>query len=131
MKDFYTWNELKVQIDLKEEEERLFFKDAEVWWVSIGLNIGFEINGKNEKFVRPVVVVKKYNKFSFLALPLSTVKKENKYIVFIGNVSGKDAYANLSQLRNVDSKRLVSKLGFVDKKIFIELKKKASQVNFD
>lgn len=131
MKDFHAWNELKIQIDLKEDDQRLFFKDAEVWWVSIGLNIGFEINGKNEKFVRPVVVVKKYNKFSFLALPLGTVKKENKYIVFVGNVSGKDAYANLSQLRNVDSKRLVSKLGFVDKEIFIELKKKASHVNFD
>ncbi len=131
MKDFYNWNKLKIQIDSKNEKERIFFKESEVWWVNLGLNIGFEINGKNEKYVRPVIVIKKYNKFSFLSLPLSTVKKENRYIYFVGEVSGKDAYANLSQLRNIDSKRLVSKVGLIKSEKFIELKKKTSQVNFD
>lgn len=47
-KDFDKWNELKKKIDAKEEETRLFFRDGEVWWVSLGVNIGFEMNGKDE-----------------------------------------------------------------------------------
>lgn len=131
MKDFNTWNSLKIQIDSKEENKRLFFKEAEVWWINLGLNIGFEINGKDKEFIRPVVVIKKYNKFSFLALPLSTVKKENKYIMYVGKVDGKDAYANLFQIRNIDSKRLLRKVGTIQQVTFNELKRKTSQINFD
>lgn len=131
MKDFNTWNNLKIQIDSKIENQRLYFKEAEIWWINLGLNIGFEMNGKDKEFIRPIVIIKKYNQFSFLALPLSTVKKENKYIFYIGKVDGKGAYANLSQLRNIDSKRLINKIGIVEKELFIELKKKTSQVSFD
>jgi mRNA interferase MazF len=131
MKDFCNWHNLKINIDSKIEEKRLFFKEAEVWWVHLGLNIGFEMNGKDKDFRRPVVIIKKYNRFSFLALPLTTVKKESKYSFCVGKVSGKDAYANLSQLRSVDSKRLVRKVGFIRKEQLYNLKKKLVEINFD
>ncbi len=63
-KDFDKWNEKKKKLDVRVIEETLFFKEAEVWWIHIGLNIGFETNGKGEEFTRPVLILKKYNKFS-------------------------------------------------------------------
>jgi mRNA-degrading endonuclease toxin of MazEF toxin-antitoxin module len=81
--------------------------------------------------MRPVIILKKYNEFSFLALPLTTSKKTNKYRIFVGVVDGKEAYGNLSQLRNIDSKRLINKVGYVDGRLFIDIKKKARRVNLD
>jgi hypothetical protein len=40
------------------------------------------------------------------------------------------AFATLSQLRNIDSKRLVKKIVHLDTDIFIAIKKEASRVNF-
>ena len=39
--------------------------------------------------------------------------------------------ANLSQLRNLDSKRLAKKICTIDPKLLKDIKKKASRVNFD
>lgn len=128
-KDFDGWNEVKKKTDAGED--RLFFKDGEVWWVRLGLNVGFEMNGKSLEYTRPVLILKKYNKYSFLALPLSTSTNINNYRFSVGIVDGKEAVANLSQLRNIDSKRLVKKIGHIEHQMFEEIKKKASQINFD
>ena len=128
-KDFDAWNENKKRIDAKEEE-RLFFKQGEVWWVAFGLNVGFEMNGRGAEYTRPAIILKKYNQYSFLALPLSTSKIVNEYRIPVGLIAGKDAVANLSQMRNIDSKRLVKKICFIDRVLFEGIKKKASHVNF-
>lgn len=47
------------------------FKEGDVWWCAFGENVGVEINGK-ENFLRPVLVFKKYNRFSFLGIPLTS-----------------------------------------------------------
>ena len=88
-KDFDRWNKLKKVTDGKDEAARLFFREGEVWWIHLGANIGYETDGKRADFARPVVVLKKYNQFSFLALPLSTANKRNRYWAWIGNVDGK------------------------------------------
>ena len=129
-KDFDLWNEKKKQIDVRIIEDTLFFKEAEVWWVNLGLNIGFEMNGKGDEFIRPVLIIKKYNHYSFLAVPLSTSTKINKYRVSVGVVDGKDAVANLSQLKNIDSKRLINKIGYIEHDLFKSIKEKTSRVNF-
>ena len=128
IKDFDEWNKIKKSIHAKEK--RLFFREGEIWWISLGVNIDYEIDGKGNEYTRPVIVMKKYNQYSFLALPLSTSKKINKYKIPIGIVADKEAVANLSQMRNIDSKRLVKKIGRVERGLFQEIKKKASQVNF-
>jgi mRNA interferase MazF len=60
-KDFDRWNKLKKTTDGKDEAARLFFREGEVWWVHLGVNIGYETDGKRADFARPVVVLKKYN----------------------------------------------------------------------
>ncbi len=130
MKDFDKWNTVKKATDAADVENRLFFRDGDIWWVRLGVNIGYETDGKNREFTRPVLVVKKYNQYSFLAIPLTTAQKPNPYRLPIGTVDGKEASATLSQLRNIDSKRLVKKIAHLDHNILNAIKKEASRVNF-
>lgn len=127
--DFDNWNDEKKRIsNLKYFHH---FREGEVWLVSIGVNIGFEINGKGENYARPVLILKKHNQHTFIGLPLSTRIILNRYIVSIGLIGNKVATANLSQVRVLDSKRLIHKLAIMNKEVFVELKRKASQINFD
>jgi mRNA interferase MazF len=99
-------------------------------WVHLGVNVGYEIDGKQREFSRPVVVLRKYNQYSFLALPLTTNEKPSKWRVGIGAVTGREAFAVLSQLRNIDSRRLIEKKGHVGAELLAHLKKAASLMNF-
>ena len=72
-KDFDRWNHEKKR--LNAADARLYFHDGEIWWAHLGINVGFEIDGKRSDFSRPVIILKKYNQFSFLALPLTTNAK--------------------------------------------------------
>jgi mRNA-degrading endonuclease toxin of MazEF toxin-antitoxin module len=84
----------------------------------------------SREFTRPIIIRKKYNQYSFLALPLTTAPKPNPYRLPIGIVDGRQAFAMLSQLRNIDSKRLVKKIIHLDADILAAIKKEASRVNF-
>jgi mRNA interferase MazF len=114
----------------RDETARLYFREGEIWWVRLGKNIGYETDGKSREFTRPVIILKKYNQYSFLALPLTTAPKPNPYRLPIGMVDGKQAFATLSQVRNIDSKRLVKKIVHLDADILAAIKKEASRVNF-
>jgi mRNA-degrading endonuclease toxin of MazEF toxin-antitoxin module len=129
-KDFDRWNSIKKATDAAEEDARLFYREGEIWWVRLGKNVGYELDGKSREFTRPVIVIKKYNQYSFLALPLTTAQKPNPYRLPIGIVGGKQAFATLSQLRNIDSKRLVMKITHVEQDTLEVIKKEASRVNF-
>ena len=61
MKDFDTWNEEKKIVNERRIDENLFFYDREVWWCSVGINVGIEADGKNSNFERPILVLKKFN----------------------------------------------------------------------
>ena len=84
---------------------RVYFHEGDIWWARVGVNVGYEIDGEDRNFARPVIVLKKYNQYSFLALPLTTAERPNRWRVGIGAVAGKEACAVLPQLRNLDSFR--------------------------
>lgn len=119
-KDFQKWHDKKSQID--DLSQRPFFQEREVWWCRVGLNIGFEQDGKGEKFARPVVVVSKFNNEVFWALPLTTAEKVNKFYSQVDIGDGKIRTAIVSQIRLMDAKRLMDKLGQVRKEDFLKLK---------
>lgn len=126
-KDFDEWNKKKKKIDSKEN--RVYFKEGEIWWLHLGLNIGYEANGKSEQYLRPIIILKKYNMYSFLSVSLTTSDTINKYRISVGKILNKEA-ANISQLRYLDSKRLAKKICTMDRVLFSEIKKKASEINF-
>lgn len=100
-KDFDRWNEKKKTVHNREHVA--FFHEREVWWCSLGLNIGYEQDG-GETFERPMLVVKKFNKDVFWALPFTTSSKQNQYHFPV--FGGDGSVIILSQLRLTSAKRL-------------------------
>lgn len=103
-KDFEKWNELKTHLDNKEQK-RKYFRAGEIWWCSLGLNIGFEEDGKNELYERPILVIKKFNKDALLAVPLTNTVKSNQYYIPV-QVHNVTRSVILSQVRLISPKRL-------------------------
>lgn len=111
-KDFQRWHKYKEQID--SAPKRIFFHEREVWWCSIGVNVGFEEDGKGDYFARPIVIFKKFNNEVFWGVPLSTKIKKGKFYVPIQLEDKMPRVAIISQLRLIDGKRLYQKFGVVN-----------------
>lgn len=129
MKKFDEWNTVKKQSETFYEHKTKYFNKREVWLAKIGLNLGREEDGKGDKFVRPVLILRKYNADSFLAMSLSSVNKDNKYY-FTFDFKNEFISALISQIKFLDRKRLVVKMGKIDQKIFDEIRKATIDVNF-
>ena len=61
-------------------------------------------------------------------MPLTTSEKKNPYHVSLGKVGGKNAFAIISQIRLIDTKRLINKIGFVGHKVFEKIRKAAKDL---
>ena len=61
---FDQWNEVKKNLHQKEKEVE-FFKEKQIWWCSVGQNLGSESYGKGATFSRPVLVFKKLSERIF------------------------------------------------------------------
>ncbi len=116
-KDFDVWNVEKKRIN--ERRPEVFFHEREVWWAQLGVNVGYEQDGKNAAFVRPVLIIKKFNNSIFLAIPLSTkVKSNNRYYFAFRQHDNEEVAAVISQLRLLDSRRLKRKMYRIDMGVF-------------
>lgn len=120
-KHFDEWNSQKQELDKHITRESLYIKDREVWWVSVGVNIGTEIDGKNKLFERPVLIFRKIGREQFYGLPLTSKEKSGSFYRLI-NYSGNFGNVCLSQLRVFSTKRLVRKIGVVREDDFFDLK---------
>ena len=120
-KDFDKWNENKKTINTNGQNK--FYHTREIWWCRLGLNIGYEQDGKDVDFQRPVLVLQSFGPSICLVVPLTTSIKEHKYRLSVGIVDGKNASAILSQIKVVDTNRFVEKVGFLDKEMFIKVQK--------
>ncbi|OGG53045.1 hypothetical protein A3H16_03180 [Candidatus Kaiserbacteria bacterium RIFCSPLOWO2_12_FULL_53_8] len=102
-KGFDRWNEQKKKLHASERE--MLFHEREIWWCSLGVNIGFEQDGTNELFERPILIIRKFNRDVLWALPLTRSDKRNRFYVPI-TVGDANSAVILSQLRLISSKRL-------------------------
>lgn len=121
MKDFNEWNKDKIDID--EQEHNRWCRPRDIWWCKMGVNVGFEQDGKGEKFMRPVVIIQSFGIHTALIVPLTTNTKKNKYQVSLGIILGKNSSAIVTQIRLIDTKRLFKKEGRVDVEHFESIKK--------
>lgn len=119
-KDFDKWNKDKKTIHTDGENK--FYHEREIWWCSLGINIGFEQDGTGENFDRPVIIIKGFSREVFLAVALTGKKKKGKHYFYLGKVDGRDASAILSQLRLVDGKRLIRQISTLKEDKFLKLK---------
>lgn len=122
-KDYGKWHKKKEILNRREDIDTIFFREKEVWWVALGANVGFEQDGKGEEFRRPILILKKFNKFVVLAIPLTTRMKKNKYYVSCEVVEDKmPRMAIISQIRLIDTKRFIDKLGVADDGSYLKIK---------
>ena len=125
-KDFKKWMGLKAGIH--NDKTRPFFHEREIWFSSLGENIGFEQDGSGENFRRPVLVLRKFNNEVVWVLPLTRTDKTGKYYFRIspvdgaGNENGRASVVILSQIRLFDAKRLQYKIGDVKEDEFVKIK---------
>ena len=108
MKKIIEWTKLKIRLAICPEIT-FYFHEREIWWASLGVNIGYEQNGKNEKFERPVLVFKKFNKSTLWVLPLTSKNRTGEFF-YQFEYEGRKYSIILSQLRLVSSKRLLRKI---------------------
>ena len=127
-KDFDSWNTEKKILD--EKSEKIFYHEREIWWCSLGLNVGYEQDGTGKRYDRPVIIVWGFSPQSCIVVPLTGCKKEGKYYFYLGAVEERDATAILSQIKNIDTRRLLKKIGMVPEKQFLELTEKLQGLLF-
>ena len=117
---FVEWTKLKIRLHI-DHQKIVYFYEREIWWASLGENIGFEQNGKDESFSRPVLILKKLGKYSFLGIPLSTkIKERIGYLKLY--FKGEIVSAIISQMRIYSTKRILRKMGRIDNNQFDRIK---------
>ena len=116
MKRFLEWIVLKQRLHDTEHQPPLV-TEREIWWASIGENVGSEINGKSTLFSRPVIIYKKLAHGFYFVIPTSTRPKAGSWFVPFNSI-GRDMFACLHQARPIDYRRLSSRLGKLDEDDF-------------
>ena len=121
-KNFNEWNEQKKKADANDKYLPLY-KEREIRWCRLGVNIGFEQDGTGKEFSRPVLILKGFSRHVCLVVPLTTSTKENPYYLSVGTIDGKNARVIISQIRLIDTRRLDQHITFIDKKLFETIRK--------
>ena len=101
-KNFDKWNNVKKRL---EDKEIISYKQGEIYFMSVGQNIGYEQYGKGDYFLRPVIVYKKLSRSTFLGIPLTSKQKEGSYYFSFKYKKDKISVSMLNQIRVFDIKR--------------------------
>lgn len=110
-KNFETWHAKKAALNVIVE--RPFFHEREIWYCYLGINIGFEQDGKGPDGLRPVVIVRKFGNDTLWAIPLTHTQKDGRFYYRFSFDGSPNSVAILSQLRMVDARRLSHKIGYI------------------
>lgn len=124
IKDFNAWHQVKTEIQHRNPPS---FKERDIWWCHLGLNLGTESDGKHQDYLRPVIILKKFNRKSFIGTPLTSQLKERPHY-FRFSFRGRMQMAMLPQIRKMDSMRLLNKMGELRQEPFDALKEAAKRM---
>lgn len=117
-KDFDSWNIVKKDINNHPPPSKLFFRQREIWWCALGLNIDVEMDGKHEQFERPVLIIKKINTLSVLIAPLTSVYRDHFYLYPLSTIASS---VSISQVRTISIKRLLRKYTQISFKEYVHI----------
>lgn len=121
IKRFFEWITLKAKLDSNECKPP-YVNEGDIWWCSVGENVGSEIGGKSDLFSRPVVILKKLSHGFYFVVPTTTRTREGTWFVGFSH-RGIIMNACLHQSRAIDYRRFYSKLGRLGDDDFDRLKK--------
>ena len=107
-KDFDKWNNVKKRIHA--DERKVSIRAGEIRWVSCGVNVGSEIDGKGESFTRPALIAHVVGSVLALVIPLSTrIKDVAGYVPF--EFQGKQVSICVHQMRIISQRRILARKG--------------------
>jgi mRNA-degrading endonuclease toxin of MazEF toxin-antitoxin module len=119
-KDFDGWNMVKKNVDRKNIGKNFYFYAREIWWGSLGLNIGAESDGKNDLFERPLLILKVFNKEMLWCLPITSTIKDLPFYYKI-KFNNESRSVLVTQIKTISSKRLLRKVEKMNDKDFNEI----------
>ena len=122
-KDFDAWNKVKKAVHTKPDTFGVH--ERELWWASLGVNVGVETDGKHQTFERPVLVIRKFNRQMVCIVPTTSRGKDPR---FYEQFSYQDRvyFTMLTQLRTISTKRLLRKIGMMPKEDFEKVQQRCS-----
>ena len=106
--EYDKWNKNKQNINASRLSS-IYFREREIWWCSIGLNVGLEENGKGELFNRPVLILKKYGSKVFIGIPVSSTQKIGSFY-YSFKLKNQNRVCLLTHIRLFDARRLTQKI---------------------
>ncbi len=110
------------------EDEGKLYKAREVWWCALGVNVGYEQDCVGSEYHRPVLIIKGFSKYVCLVVPLTTSEKTNPYHFSLGVIGGRKSFAIISQLRLIDTRRLVDKVCTLNQETFSNIKNRIKEI---
>jgi len=118
-KDFDKWNIVKKRVHT--DEIKVSIRAGEIRWVSFGVNVGSEIDGKGESFTRPALVAHVVGAVLALVVPLSTkLKNVAGYVPF--EFQGKQVSVCVHQMKIISQRRVLARKGRISDKRLKEVK---------
>lgn len=121
---FVDWTKKKIRHHFAETTKEIYFHEGQIWWATMGKNVGFEMDGKHELFHRPVLILKKYNKDICFVIPLtSQIKCPLPWYQIPLEFDVKPSVVNISQGRTISVKRLLRKENVATVKDFQKITK--------
>lgn len=132
-KSLLRWAGIKYNIHSLRRKRTMH--SGELWWVICGENIGSEINGKGDMYLRPVLIYRKLSQAVFMGIPLSAqLWHQGEWFVHF-KFHNKEQIAVLSQARVYSMSRLHRRIGALHKgdmhKIHVGFHKLYSGVDLD
>lgn len=103
-KDVEGWGSYQQELEERSKPRRPFL-EGQVWRCAIGHNVGTEIDGKSQRYWRPVIIIRKFYDEFFIGVPLTSSSKNRPLYIPVA-IKNKPSYAVVTQLRALDARRL-------------------------
>jgi mRNA interferase MazF len=121
MKFFEQWIKVKASLDSLIVAPP-HTSERDVWWVTLGENVGKEISGKSTVFKRPALIYKKLSRDFYLVIPSTTKVHTGNWFTKI-TFQNIDMYFCLHQIRSIDHRRLDKRMGQLTQNHFEQIVK--------
>src|SRR5438045_3599473 len=119
-KNFDQWNIVKKK--LNADGKQVNIRAGEVRWVSCGVNVGSEIDGKGDSFTRPALILHVIGRALAFIIPLSTsMKQVAGYIPF--EFQNKQISLCVHQARVISQIRVLARKGRISDNRLNDVKK--------
>jgi len=106
--NYKRWMNVKTNINNSGKLRKI--NEGDVVWVAVGENVGVEIDGKSQKYSRPVVVLRKHTEYCFTGVPLTSRPHRGTWYVDF-EFQKKKEVAVLIQTRLFDTRRVYTRIG--------------------